>query len=412
MTATAPHPHPTDLDRLVVEHSGHLRALLRGLGLRGADLDDALQDTFARAVVRLDQLRDRDQAGAWLRTIARRIGADHHRRTQREARAVQAPDGDTHERAAAERQARRTLHTPDHALDVRERREAVRAAVAKLPPSQREAIQAFYFEERSYADIERARGLSRSALAVRLHKGRKRLAELLGGALPSAPVAASTTLPALPFWIALGAVLFPLMLAIAPVLMGRLMTSPKRRSARAGVWIAALVCTIMGGVWVAAPSYASTPAAWLCVLAFNLAGAVGAVALTHGLSGPVLRTRQRLRPSALIAAIALIVFAALNTAHLFMQIVGSVVNAFGQVLSYAVVAFGALMGQACWALWRGPRLRGLAVIAAPAALLVLWSVYANAHQPGLEKWWLTVAGTIALFEVACAGLIERRAGSV
>src|SRR5687767_1784896 len=47
------------------------------------DVDDAVQESFARALARLDQLRDASLFGPWVRSIAVRACTDHHRASRR-----------------------------------------------------------------------------------------------------------------------------------------------------------------------------------------------------------------------------------------------------------------------------------------------------------------------------------------
>jgi len=53
-------------------------------------------------------------------------------------------------------------------------------AVAKLPGTQRAAIVLFYLEDRPVAEVADSLGCSDATARVHLHRGRKRLAELLG----------------------------------------------------------------------------------------------------------------------------------------------------------------------------------------------------------------------------------------
>jgi RNA polymerase sigma-70 factor (ECF subfamily) len=57
---------------------------------------------------------------------------------------------------------------------------AVRRAVQSLPQKDREVIVLRYFENLSAPEIAALTGASRSAVEVRLHRARARLADLLG----------------------------------------------------------------------------------------------------------------------------------------------------------------------------------------------------------------------------------------
>lgn len=85
--------------------------------------------------------------------------------------------------AAGELQRRRTL-TPDvpdrPSFEEPERGGPVLAAVARLPERQRAAIVLHYYADRSVREAARIMGTSATAVGVHLHRGRKRLRELLG----------------------------------------------------------------------------------------------------------------------------------------------------------------------------------------------------------------------------------------
>ena len=56
----------------------------------------------------------------------------------------------------------------------------VAGAVRRLPTSQRAAIVLHYYEDRPVAEIASILGCAEATARVHLHRGRKRLAELLG----------------------------------------------------------------------------------------------------------------------------------------------------------------------------------------------------------------------------------------
>ncbi len=104
---------------------------------RREDALDVTQEALLQAYRGLDQLHEPDKLGPWLCGIARRLAVAHHRRA-----AV--------DRAA--RQKRETEHTmsdaglpdPLEAMNRAELRLAIRRAVLKLPPDQREVVALFY----------------------------------------------------------------------------------------------------------------------------------------------------------------------------------------------------------------------------------------------------------------------------
>ena len=65
----------------------------------------------------------------------------------------------------------------EDAVDV----EAIRAAVAALPPRQRHVIEGLKYRDESVRDVAERLGMSESAVKVTAHRGYKVLRRLLGG---------------------------------------------------------------------------------------------------------------------------------------------------------------------------------------------------------------------------------------
>jgi len=137
------------------------------------DPDDAYQEIWAKVLEALPRF---DLGGAasvrtWIGTIARRHLIDRHRR-----RVVRGEVVPRHEVA---------LPDPAPAADARvaERRRAVRleAALARLPDLQRRVVVLHHLQGVELAVIARDEGASIGTIKSRLHRGRGRLAELLGG---------------------------------------------------------------------------------------------------------------------------------------------------------------------------------------------------------------------------------------
>lgn len=150
------------------------RPLLVGLCRRSladpALVEDALQEAALQALLNLSALRRPERFGPWLggiglnvcRTMLRRagradwsweaIGGGHARR--------EPPDADP---------------LPHEAVEGRERRAAVRRAVAELPRGQRAAVLCFYLRGLTYAETAAQLGVAPGAVRTRLHKARRSL---------------------------------------------------------------------------------------------------------------------------------------------------------------------------------------------------------------------------------------------
>ncbi|WP_442511169.1 sigma-70 family RNA polymerase sigma factor [Novipirellula sp. SH528] len=76
--------------KLVLEHQARLRMFIRMLGAMPDAVDDLAQDAFVVAYERIDTLEDFDQAGPWLRSIARNLVRNELRKSSRRRRVVNA----------------------------------------------------------------------------------------------------------------------------------------------------------------------------------------------------------------------------------------------------------------------------------------------------------------------------------
>jgi RNA polymerase sigma factor (sigma-70 family) len=156
-------------DVLVRRHHPMLaRTVTRALGGDAALAADATQDAVLQALVGLPGLREPSAFGAWLTGIGLRVArrrAAGRRREDGDAAlaALAAPDGDEPPRAAQR--------------DATVAR--VRAAVAALPPGQRDAVFLYYLAGLSRAEVAAHLGTGEGAIRTRLHKARATLREHL-----------------------------------------------------------------------------------------------------------------------------------------------------------------------------------------------------------------------------------------
>jgi len=150
-------------DALFMRYAGRVNAYLRRM-VGPTTADDLTQTTFLSVV----RSRGRFQHGArfrpWLYAIASNAARDYLRRARFEQ---PAEDGQPPEQVAED-------VLPDPPLE-----RAVHAALAQLPPQQREAILLHRFEGFSFGEIAESLGLTESAVKVRAHRGYVRLRVLL-----------------------------------------------------------------------------------------------------------------------------------------------------------------------------------------------------------------------------------------
>jgi RNA polymerase sigma factor (sigma-70 family) len=150
---------PVAFGLLVERHQPVVRARAAGLGADPGDVDDIMQETFLRAFLALDRLRDPDRFAAWLAGITANVCRGLRRRDQ--AMLVPGWPEPLHPVTAG------GLPSADD-LD---RADALRAAVASLPAGQRRAVAVHYYADLPAAQIPGPEGAAR----VSLHKARRRL---------------------------------------------------------------------------------------------------------------------------------------------------------------------------------------------------------------------------------------------
>ena len=161
---------------LVARYQGHVYGLAYSLVDDWAEAQDIAQETFIRAYVNLDQLREPGRFAAWLRRVTfsvavnwlKRFRPDFFRRLHGrvDLDALEIPD---------------FAPGPPEVVEKRELVEAVQRAVASLPPKYRVPLTMFHLDGLSYqkvadfldvplgtakALIHRARGKLRLALAA------------------------------------------------------------------------------------------------------------------------------------------------------------------------------------------------------------------------------------------------------
>jgi RNA polymerase sigma factor (sigma-70 family) len=134
--------------------------------------EEAVQEAFVAALLRLPDLRKDEAFPAWFRQIVR---TQAHRilRKRNEPTCevlLDSPAGEP---------------SPPENLERREQMEALRAALQQLPVAGRETVQLHYMEGRSIGEISAALGLPSGTVKRRLHDARVRLRDLLLGSAES-----------------------------------------------------------------------------------------------------------------------------------------------------------------------------------------------------------------------------------
>lgn len=165
--------NPRDIASLYINHR-HEFAVLAHRYLRNPfDVDEVVQEAFLRLVLSMPELETELQAVAYARRTVTNLCLDRLRRDKR------APAPTPLDEMPLE------MPSDDAPLDdpilAAEDSALVRAALAKLAPTQRRALVAFEVEERPVPDIAAELGIEETAVKHVLYRARRQLRKLLVG---------------------------------------------------------------------------------------------------------------------------------------------------------------------------------------------------------------------------------------
>jgi RNA polymerase sigma factor (sigma-70 family) len=172
--------------RLLRRHRPRLVRLCAGLLPDSGTAADIAQDAALVAWLQLDRLREADRFGAWLLGIGR-VLCLRALRERRAGRVELTRDGALPEVADPD--------TPEARLLAGERSRAVAAAIAALPPGQRDAIVLYHLADLPQATVAARLGTAAGAVRTRLHKGRGALRARLGEPPKESPMPATSAVP-------------------------------------------------------------------------------------------------------------------------------------------------------------------------------------------------------------------------
>jgi RNA polymerase sigma factor (sigma-70 family) len=168
---------------LVTRHRPTVLALTRRVLGDPIGATDATSEATLAALMNLERLRSPDRFGAWHVGIGLNIA----RRLRRRPAATGLGDEPADEGLG-----------PEGRVEAAESARLVRRAVEQLPPGQREAVFAFYFQGLSHAEAASELGISPGAVKARLHQARGALEPELAPHVTRKESVAMTTPPAAP----------------------------------------------------------------------------------------------------------------------------------------------------------------------------------------------------------------------
>jgi RNA polymerase sigma-70 factor (ECF subfamily) len=164
---------PAHLAATYADRAPGIRRFLHGLLGELAAADDATQETFARALRRLETLHDPARLTPWLFGIARNVALEVRKERRRAGRLVDTElDVDDALEAA-------DLNTPESALLGREAVRVVDRALARLSTDRRAVLMLRLDHAVSYDDIAELMGWTLAKTKVEIHRARAVLREEL-----------------------------------------------------------------------------------------------------------------------------------------------------------------------------------------------------------------------------------------
>ncbi len=161
--------------RLVMRYERAVYAVvIRRLG-NHAEAQEVCQDVFVQALRKIDQLRDPVCFGGWIRSIAGRMAIN---RAVRQTRLISFQT-ETMDNGYPQGV------TPLGAVLAGERQQQVQAGLGRLRDTDRNTLEAFYFQGRSVAEMSESFDSPVGTIKRRLHVARKRLAKELAALAPA-----------------------------------------------------------------------------------------------------------------------------------------------------------------------------------------------------------------------------------
>lgn len=186
---------PQNFEALVREHQSLVFRTLTRMTGAGPHVEDLAQEVFLRLYRALPEFRGDSALTTYLFRIVVNVAQDEWKRRRRDRNflaSAPAPEDD----AAPEwienlpgDSVHTHARTPEQHLSDRELQSAVDTALLALPENERAVLVLYHQEELSYEAISAALDMPINTVRTHLHRGRKRMAQLVHGHLDAAPPA-------------------------------------------------------------------------------------------------------------------------------------------------------------------------------------------------------------------------------
>ena len=182
-------------ERLVREHQGTAFRTLARLTGPGPHVEDLAQEVFLRLYRALPEFRGAAMLSTYLYRIIYNVAQDEWKRRRRERERFgpepmlfdEEEPGVWLENQAGDMRGGEHHRTPEQVVSDGETQRAVEAALLELPDAEQAVLVLFHTEDCTYEGIAAALGLPINTVRTHLHRGRKRLAELVAKRLARQP---------------------------------------------------------------------------------------------------------------------------------------------------------------------------------------------------------------------------------
>lgn len=166
----AAEPLTPTLDAVYRSHAEFVWGALQRFGIRGGDLDDALQEVFVVVHRKLPSYRGEGQMTTWLYGICLRVASAHRRRS--------------HTRRERDMQEIEEVHlvglaSPEDDLAEQQRRQILERLLDELDVEKRALLVMFEIDELSCEEIADILGVPMGTVYSRLHGARKAFAQVV-----------------------------------------------------------------------------------------------------------------------------------------------------------------------------------------------------------------------------------------
>jgi len=178
---------PDNFEALVREHQGMVFRTLTRLTGPGVQVEDLAQEVFLRLYRALPEFRGDSALSTYLYRIVVNVAQDEWKRRRKERGLIASAPVVEDENDAGWIESFAGDELTEHARNPEQRMEdaevqaSVEAALRELPEMERAVLVLYHQEEVSYEGIAAALGLPINTVRTHLHRGRKRLGELLRG---------------------------------------------------------------------------------------------------------------------------------------------------------------------------------------------------------------------------------------